>query len=323
MWELLVWIGLFIGSYIIIYFAADLFLDNLKVICRAYNLSPLIIGMLILGIDPEESIASIISATNGLPYISMGNIIGNSIIAMTLPFSIALLMKPIKIRPISSFYIILIFILLIIIFTGLTLNNFLVVSGILALICYVVYFGWNLKHYSKKNKEGSKSIDIKVLVRDFERPQRIIKYKIILLIATGFILILLGGELLIYSADKILEIINVSEAFFGFVIIGFVTNVEELTLVVKSIKKESTEIGIGGMIGKVIWNISVTFGISSIIIMNIAFNIVLILNLFTLSLVFIMYSFFFRREYLKRSHGFLLLFIFTLFLSLNFITIQT
>jgi Ca2+/Na+ antiporter len=94
MWDLIFWISLFIGGYIIIYFAADLFLDNLKIICLIYNLSPLIIGMLILGIDPEESIASIISALNGLPYISMGNIIGNSIIALTLPFSIALMVKP-------------------------------------------------------------------------------------------------------------------------------------------------------------------------------------------------------------------------------------
>ncbi|GAI66941.1 unnamed protein product, partial [marine sediment metagenome] len=86
-----VWIIFFIGSYFIIFFAADIFLDNLKDICVIYNLSPFIIGMLVLGIDPEESIASIIAAINGLPYISFGNVVGNSIIAMTLPFALSLL----------------------------------------------------------------------------------------------------------------------------------------------------------------------------------------------------------------------------------------
>ncbi len=324
MWELFFWISLFIGGYFIIYFAADLFLDNLKAICLIYNLSPLIIGMLVLGIDPEESIASIISALNGLPLISMGNIIGNSIIAMTLPFSIALMVKPIKIRPISSFYILLIFSLLIIIFIGLTFNILLLSSGIVAILIYIIYFGWNIKHYSKKDESNDKQFKLTVIEKEVEvPPQSVAKGKKIVLIVIGFILIVIGGELLVYSAEKILEVIQISEAFFGFIIIGFMTNVEELTLVLKSIKKEATEIGIGGMIGKVIWNISITYGISGIIIMNLVFNIVLLLNLLILLVVFIFYSFFFKKQYLKRSHGLVLLLIFVLFLCLNFYTIQT
>jgi cation:H+ antiporter len=322
MWELLIWISLFIISYIVIYFAADLFLDNLKLLCIIYNLSPLIIGMLILGIDPEESIASIISALNGLPYISMGNIIGNSIIAMTLPFAIALMVKPIQVHSIALFYVIFIFILLILVLLGLILDVFFLFSGILALLSYGIYLTWNLKHYSKK-EQTLESFAFPRVKNEFElrNPHEVVKYKKVLLIVAGFVFIFLGGELLIFSADKILEIIQISEVFFGFIIIGFVTNVEELTLVVKSIKKEATELGIGGMIGKVIWNLSFTYGISSIIIMNIAFNVILIVNLFILSLIFILYIFFLRSELLKRSHGIVLLLVFLLFLSYNFYVI--
>ena len=108
-----VWIIFFIGSYFIIFFAADIFLDNLKDICIIYNLSPFIIGMLVLGIDPEESIASIIAAINGIPYVSIGNIVGNSIIAMTLPVSLPLLFYNLNFKSLSRFYIILLCILLI------------------------------------------------------------------------------------------------------------------------------------------------------------------------------------------------------------------
>ena len=322
MWELLIWISLFFASYILIYFAADLFLDNLKIICLLYNLSPLIIGMLILGIDPEESIASIISALNRLPYISIGNIIGNSIIAMTLPFAIALMVRPIKIHSVAVFYVIIIYILLITVLLGLLINFFFLFSGILALLFYITYLVWNLNHYSKRDRNLDTSVFPIVKVEgEIDKPQEVRKHRKILFIVIGFILIFFGGELLIFSADKILEIIQISEAFFGFIIIGFVTNVEELTLVVKSIKKEATEIGIGGMIGKVIWNLSFTYGISGIIIMNIAFNITLIVNLFILLLIFISYTFFLRNKLLKRSHGVILLLIFLLFLSYNFYTI--
>ncbi|TFF83700.1 MAG: hypothetical protein EU552_02875 [Promethearchaeota archaeon] len=323
MWELLIWINLFIGSYIVIFYAADLFLDNLKIICIIYNLSPLIIGMLVLGIDPEESIASIISAFNGLPYISMGNIIGNSIIAMTLPFAIALMVKSIELHRTSLFYIILIFALLIVVLLGLTINFFFLISGILTLIFYVIYFAWNVKNNSKKEERiETATLPIVEDNIELENTQEIVKSRKILLIVIGFVFIFLGGELLILSADKILEIIQISEAFFGFVVIGFVTNVEELTLVIKSIKREATEIGIGGMIGKVIWNLSFTYGISSIIIMNIAFNITLIVNIFILLIVFILYSFFLRSKLLKRSHGLVLFLIFIFYLSFNFYAIK-
>jgi cation:H+ antiporter len=278
--------------------------------------------MLILGIDPEESIASIISALNGLPYISMGNIIGNSIIAMTLPFSIALMVKPIKIRSVAPFYIILIFLLIGIVFLGITFRMFFLFSGLLALLFYGTYFIWNIKHYSKEGTDReSSNFPLIEDQNELEKPQEVAKYRKVLLIVIGFAFIFLGGELLIFSADKILEIINISEEFFGFIIIGFVTNVEELTLVIKSIKKEATEIGIGGMIGKVIWNLSFTYGISSIILMTITLNIILIVNLFILLLIFVSYTFFLRSKSLKRSHAVILLLIFILFLSYNFYTI--
>ena len=125
-----VWIIFFIGSYFIIFFAADIFLDNLKDICVIYNLSPFIIGMLVLGIDPEESIASIIAAINGLPYVSFGNVVGNSIIAMTLPFSLSLLFYTLKFKSLSRFYFIILYILLINLLFSFVFNNFMFISGL-------------------------------------------------------------------------------------------------------------------------------------------------------------------------------------------------
>ncbi|MBY8992348.1 MAG: hypothetical protein KGD58_16500, partial [Candidatus Lokiarchaeota archaeon] len=55
------WIFLFFVGYLIIFFSADILLDNLKELCIIYRISPFIIGVLIIGIDPEESIASIIA----------------------------------------------------------------------------------------------------------------------------------------------------------------------------------------------------------------------------------------------------------------------
>ncbi|MFX1314149.1 MAG: hypothetical protein ACFFHD_16300, partial [Promethearchaeota archaeon] len=79
-------------------------MDNLKELCLIYNVSPFIIGLIILGIDPEESIASIIAAINGLTYIAVGNTIGNSIIALTIPFAIPLFFYKVDFDSVSQYY---------------------------------------------------------------------------------------------------------------------------------------------------------------------------------------------------------------------------
>jgi len=184
-----VWIIFFIGSYFIIFFAADIFLDNLKDICVIYNLSPFIIGMLVLGIDPEESIASIIAAINGLPYVSIGNVVGNSIIAMTLPFSLPLLFYTLKFKSLSRFYFIILYILLINLLFSFVFNNFMFISGLIALSVYVIYFLRNFRHYSQEKDKNTGDIeeDPKFNEKESMELERSSKVKKILLTSIGFL----------------------------------------------------------------------------------------------------------------------------------------
>ena len=145
MLNLLLFILLFIIGYFVIFFAADLFLDNLKEICLIYGLSPFIIGSLVLGIDPEESIASIIAAINGLPYIAIGNVIGNSIIALTISFAIPAFFYKINFKSAHQFYFILLYSCMIFIAIGFLVKYGFIVVGIIVIITYFIYLNMNLK----------------------------------------------------------------------------------------------------------------------------------------------------------------------------------
>ena len=70
------------------------------------------------------------------------------------------------------------------------------------------------------------------------------------------------SEWLINSTHDILNAVNIEEGVFGLVIIAAGTNVEEYMLLFKSIKRKTPEIGLGGLLGKIIWNNGITFGIS-------------------------------------------------------------
>jgi len=122
----------------------------------------------------------------------------------------------------------------------------------------------------------------------------------------------------VFSAEKLIKITSISEEFFGFIILAFVTNIEELTLVFKSIKKESVEIGVGGMIGKIIWNLSFTFGVSGIIAMNINFNLILLLNWLTLLGLILYYHFKSTKKSMNRKDAIILTIFLLMFLLINF-----
>ena len=192
-------------------------------------------------------------------------------------------------------------------------------SGLIALGVYVIYLLQNLRHYSQEKDRNTGDIEeeIKFSENESMELERSSKIKKIFLASIGLVFIFIGGELLILSADQIIGILQIPEAFFGFIIIGFVTNVEELTLVLKSIRKKAVDIGFGGMIGKLIWNLTITFGISGVIMTSIPFKLILLWNWLILLLIIAYFNLSFRREKLTKKDGLILLVIFIGFIVIN------
>jgi cation:H+ antiporter len=316
---LILWITLFIIGYLTIFFAADVFLDNLKEICIIYGISPFIIGALIIGIDPEESIASIIAALNGLSYIAVGNVIGNSVIALTISFAIPAFFYQINFKSVPQFYFLLLYMCLFLLLFGLFFNFGLLFVGIIVIFLYIVYLIRNVKNISfesdLENNSVENTLKIEEKIKRIEWKQ---KLKKIIYILISFIFIFLGGEFLIISTENIMIQTQIPETLFGFVIIAFVTNVEELTLVLKSIKKKSLEIGLGGMIGKVFWNLTLTFGISAIIIMNLNILWILIWNWFILLSLIVFFNWRSKKESLDWKSGIILIIFLISFFVINF-----
>ena len=316
---IILWIFLFLSGYLIIFFSADIFLDNLKELCIIYGLSPFIIGLLIIGIDPEESIASIIAAINGLPYIAIGNVIGNSIVALTISFAIPAFFYQLNIKSIPQFYFLILYICLVLMLLGILIYFSLFVVGILVVFIYFFYFIRNIKLLSKENNEQITSMkELAKLDKSTIEFNEYSKFRKVFLILISFVFIFIGGELLIYSTEQIIKISNIPETFFGLVIIAFVTNVEELTLVMKSIKKKSVEIGLGAMIGKILWNLTITFGISSIIIVNFNFLWIIFWNWAILVIVIVYFNLLAKKKSMGWKEGIILTVILTAFLIMNF-----
>lgn len=319
MWEIILWILLFIGAYFLIFFSVDVFLDNLKELCLAYGLSAFIIGALVvgIGIDLEEFATSTIASVNGLPYLALGNVIGNSIIALTLCFALPAIFYKFKFNSVPSFYFLIIYASFFMIVLGFFLPFGLLIAGIITLGLYSIYFIRNLRHFHEMDLEESNVIEEEGLEQEEKKEKT--KRRMILLVIIGLLIIILAGELLVLSAEEIIKLTGLSESFFGFVIIAFVNNVEELTLITKAIKKHAVEVGLGGMLGKLIVNLTLVFGVSGIILINIVLIPSLIWNSVILLLILLIINLIVRKGSMNRKDGIILAIIFVTFLVFNFI----
>ncbi|MFX0151844.1 MAG: sodium:calcium antiporter [Candidatus Hodarchaeota archaeon] len=313
--DLFIWVILFLVSYFAIYYFADYLIDILVGFIETYTISPLLVGSLLLGLDLEETTVSVIAAIDGLPYLSLGNLIGNTIIAVVIAFGLPAFFFQVKFKQMPLFYYS-------VLLTGaLSITISIIFPKLLILFAFlnIIVFGVYLVKSIKIQKEFKHSINESLVqkskfVDEDKEESRYILLKIMLVIGIIFI----AGEILVLSAEQVILFTGLSETFFGLVIMAFVTNVEEFWLIVNSIKKGQTELGISAQIGKIIWNIILIFGICGLIIEQFEFSLVMMIStlLFLIMTGFLVFNL--LKSNISKQTGIVYSCILLVFLVVNF-----
>ncbi|UCH05626.1 MAG: hypothetical protein JSW05_05530 [Candidatus Thorarchaeota archaeon] len=284
--DTLLWSILFLGGYITIYLLADLIIDILEDISESFLISPIVLGLLILGIDLEESIVSLTAAIEGLPYLALGNLIGNTVIAIGIAFGLPALFLKADIDQLPRLYYAELVGAGAIVLMSMIQTSYLILFGLLSIILFVAHLAYTLRI---QREFKSASLHVKQTEQDSDeewedsdtKRENSIQTAIKLLIA--LIAIFVGAEVLVFSAEELVVLTGLNETFFGLIIMAAVTNVEEFWLIVKSIRKGHTELGVSAQVGKIIWNITLIFGLCSLFLFQFAFETIMLLS----SIVFI------------------------------------
>ena len=303
--------GLFLLGLALILWSADAVVDGIKDLGEKYHKSTLILALLIMGIDLEESMASIFAASRDLPEIALGNVIGNTIISLTFCFALPALIYTIHFESINKWYIWIVEISAILILIALLVPEYLWVFGIGSLFIFILYVTRSLKEFSKgSNSEESDENEV-------NDPS----WKIVLKLILGLIILFIGSEALIEGTELLLDFTEWKESFFGLLVIAAATNIEEYFIMFKSIRVKKIEVGIGALIGKVLWNLCITFGFSALIIRNLSsvansLNIAILLLIGGIIPVYITLSY--RNHEMGKKIGVYLMICFIIFLLFAF-----
>ena len=243
---------LIIASIVILYFGAEFSLESSEIIGKKLGLSPLMIGMLLVGFGTSlpEFFVGHIAGVQGAAGIAVGSLVGSNIANMFLILGVSGLLttmnvsdKGIKKQLIVHFVLglVLIYVLKQEYLTIFTASPLILICGL--------YLFLLLDDFKKSGQQMHKE--------DVKYNPAIVFVKLF----GGFGMLYLGGELLVKGGTDLCLALGISEYIVSAIFIAFGTSFPELvTSVMAAKKKKESDLIVGNIIGSNLFNCAFILG---------------------------------------------------------------
>lgn len=281
------------------------------------NISKMVIGLTVVSFATSlpELLVSLNAALNGSPSIAINNVVGSNIANIGLVLGITALIGTIYVD--KTFYkfnwpVLMLFSMLFYYFLS-NDNQLSTLEGAVLFIGLIIFVISILRKSS--DAEPDDSIDQLTVVSNF---------KIGVWLLIGGAALYFGSDWLVKGAIVIAQEIGVSEAVISVSIIAVGTSVPELAASVMAVVRNEKAISLGNLIGSNIFNIGSVLGLTAMIKPIIVEDPLIVSRDLIWMLVFaailLPLAFILKRHELKKAEGFILVFIYGIFIYMVFMS---
>jgi cation:H+ antiporter len=246
---------LFIAGLAALLAGGELLVRGASNIARTFHLSPLLIGLTIVGFGTSapELLVSLQAALAGQPGIAIGNVLGSNIGNILLILGISALIAPLII-PGRKLWRDLGFMLLatgaiwVMLLDGQVtrLDGILLLAGLIVFLVTAFIAGSGHPPEEEHVDSGPSWMPWAIT-------------------AAGLVILVIGARLLVDSATTIARDYGISEAVIGLTIVAIGTSLPELATSVIAAWRKHTEISVGNIVGSNIFNIFSILGITALV----------------------------------------------------------
>lgn len=258
-----------ICGFILLIWSADRFVMGASGIALNFGVSPLIIGLTIVGFGTSapEMIVSGVAAFEGTPNLAVGNAIGSNITNIALVLGITAIVSPLIVHSkiLKREYPIMFFIMLLawaLLWDGELshIDGYILIFGMFVLMLLITLLG---VRESRLSRQTSVSDPLESEFSD-EIPKDMSTSMALLWLFIGLVVLLISSRLLVWGAVNIAHEYHVSELVIGLTIVAIGTSLPELAASITSALKNEHEIAIGNIIGSNMFNLLGVLGIPGI-----------------------------------------------------------
>ena len=293
---------------------ADLFVDGSAALAKYFRVPGLIIGLTIvaLGTSAPELAVSTSAALQGSNEIALSNVVGSNIFNLLCVLGVCAVIHPVPVdRGIlrRDFPVSILSTIFILIATNTTtiftrrlfvigmeeeagsvsrVTGAILVVSFISYICYLIYDA--KKHPEKDDETKNQPI-----------------WKCLLLIVIGLVLIVGGGQAVVYSAKNVARFMGMTETLIGLTIVAVGTSLPELVTSIIAARKGETGLAVGNVIGSNIFNLMFILGLSAVI-HPVTVNLASVYDMAILTVVSVLIFFFsLTSKTIKRTEGIIML----------------
>jgi len=240
--------------------SAGLFIDGAKAVAQRFGMSPLLIGMLVIGFGTSapEMVVSGLSAAQGNPGLALGNAFGSNITNIALILGLTAIIRPLGVHsgvlrkelPVLAMA------------TGLV--ALLMLDRVLglydALMLLVVFVGltlWSV-YEGKRVKRDSFGASVDHALQNPSGPL----WRSVAVLVTGLVLLVISSQALVWGAVQVAEGLGVSDVIIGLTVVAIGTSLPELASSIIAARKGDHEIAFGNVIGSNLFNTLAVVGIA-------------------------------------------------------------
>lgn len=238
---------------------ADRFVLGAAGCAKGFGVSPLVIGLTIVGFGTSapELLVSSLAAFEGAPGMSVGNALGSNITNVALVLGIATIVRPLlvhrKVMAVDTPILLGVMCLTVLLLLDGTLGRVdggLLLGGLFLMIGLVVRQG--LKE--KAEPEGLEDL-----------PEDMTTKRAIQWLLSGLLVLLVGAKILVDSAVFVAEYAGVDSSVIGLTVVAFGTSLPELAATVVAARRNEHDIAVGNIIGSNLFNTLGVLGLPGII----------------------------------------------------------
>ncbi len=254
-------IALGLGLIVLVY-AADWFVDGASAIARNLGVSPLLIGLTIVGLGTSapEILVSSLASFQGNPGLAVGNAIGSNIANMGLILGATALIAPLAFHSRLLRRELPVLMLISIACYGLALDGLSVVDGVLMLLGLAAFLFWLIRTAMRERKNDSLAQEVEA-----EVPETMPNNKAGVFFVVGLLGLLISSKVLVWAAVNIAHSMGISDVVIGLTIVALGTSLPELAASIGSVLKGEDDLAVGNVIGSNVYNLLAVFSLPALI----------------------------------------------------------
>lgn len=253
-----------LAGFGLLIWSADHFVTGASATARNLGISPLVIGLTIVGFGtsaPEMLVASF-AAAGGNPGLAVGNAIGSNITNIALVLGVTAMLVPLSVHSdILKREYPLLFISTLIACALVVFDNHLGwIDGLVFATALLLIMVW-LIYQAATNRNTDP------IIAEYEKeiPEHMPMNKALWLLVIGITVLLASSKLLVWGAINIATAFGISDLIIGLTIVAIGTSLPELAASIMSAKKGEHDIAIGNVIGSNMFNTLGVLGVTGLI----------------------------------------------------------